>query len=60
VPFEYSTISLGPVPMEELEALAAKGVHRVVVTPWSGMRVGEVGREGLADVERYAKEIGLS
>jgi hypothetical protein len=34
-------------------------VHRVVVTPWPGTRVGEVGRDGLGDVERYAKEIGL-
>jgi probable F420-dependent oxidoreductase len=59
LPFEYSTISLGPVPMDELEALAEQGVHRVVVTPWPGKRVGEVGREGLDDIERYAKEIGL-
>ena len=40
--------------------MAALGVHRVVVTPWLGTRVGEVGREGLAVVEQYAKEIGLS
>jgi len=60
LPFEYSTVALGPVPLAELEAMAEQGVHRVVVTPWPGRRVGEVGREGLADVERYAKEIGLS
>jgi probable F420-dependent oxidoreductase len=60
LPFEYSTVSLGPVPLNELEDMAAQGVHRVVVTPWPGKRVGEVGREGLADIERYAKEIGLS
>ena len=60
LPFEYSTISLGPVPLAELEAMAEQGVHRVVVTPWPGRRVGEVGREGLDDIERYAKEIGLS
>jgi probable F420-dependent oxidoreductase len=58
--FEYSTITLqGPVPLQTLEDLAAVGVHRVVVTPWPGTRVGEVGREGLDDVERYAREIGL-
>jgi probable F420-dependent oxidoreductase len=58
--FEYSTITLqGPVPMQTLEELAGMGVHRVVVTPWPGTRVGEVGREGLDQVEHYAKEIGL-
>ena len=61
IPFEYSTITLqGWVPRPELEAMAAMGVHRVVVTPWPGKKVGEVGREGLIDVEGYAKEIGLS
>lgn len=59
LPFEYSTISLGAVPLGELEALAEQGVHRVVVTPWPGRRVGEVGREGLEDIERYAVEVGL-
>ena len=59
LPFEYSTVSLGPVPLGELEALAEKGVDRVVVTPWPGRRVGEVGREGLDDIERYAAEVGL-
>lgn len=59
-PFEYSTITLqGPVPPKELEEMANLGVHRVVVTPWLGTRVGEVGREGLDDIERYAKELGL-
>jgi probable F420-dependent oxidoreductase len=59
-PFEYSTISLGEwTTVEQLEALAEAGVHRVVVTPWPGTKVGEVGREGLDAVERYANEIGL-
>jgi probable F420-dependent oxidoreductase len=59
-PFEFSTITLqGPMPMEELQALADIGVDRVVVTPWPGTKVGTVGREGLAAVEQYAKEIGL-
>jgi probable F420-dependent oxidoreductase len=60
LPFEYSTISLGAPPLEELEALAEQGVHRVVVTPWLGKRVGEVGREGLDEIESYAKAIGLA
>ncbi len=60
-PFEYSTITIqGPVPPGQLEELAAMGVHRVVVTPWPGMNVGEVGREGLKDIERYARDLGLS
>ena len=46
--------------MAELNEMAALGVDRVVVTPWPGKKVGEVGREGLADIERYAKEVGLS
>jgi probable F420-dependent oxidoreductase len=59
-PFEYSAITLqGPVPIRQLEQLASLGVHRVVVTPWPGTRVGEVGREGLDIVERYARDIGL-
>ena len=59
-PFEFSTITLqGPVPLDELEQLAEMGVHRVVVTPWVGTRVGEVGREGLQAVEEYARDIGL-
>jgi probable F420-dependent oxidoreductase len=59
LPFQYTTISLGAPPLAELEDLARLGVHRVVVTPWPGRTVGEVGREGLDEVERYAKEIGL-
>ena len=59
LPFEYSTVSLGRVPLGELETLAERGVDRVVVTPWPGRRVGEVGREGVEDIERYAAEIGL-
>jgi alkanesulfonate monooxygenase SsuD/methylene tetrahydromethanopterin reductase-like flavin-dependent oxidoreductase (luciferase family) len=60
VPFEFSTLAmLGTAPIGELETLAAAGVHRVVVTPWPGKKVGEVGREGFAAIEEYAKEIGL-
>lgn len=59
-PFEFSTITLqGPVSLAELNALAALGVDRVVVTPWIGTRVGEVGREGLDVIEQYAKSIGM-
>lgn len=60
-PFEFSTITLqGPVSSDELEHMAALGVHRVVVTPWPGTRVGEVGREGLGALEQYAHDIGLT
>ena len=59
--FEFTTLTiLGGVAMAELDEMAALGVDRVVVTPWPGKKVGEVGREGLADIERYAKEVGLS
>jgi probable F420-dependent oxidoreductase len=60
-PFQYSTITLaGPVPLEQLHALAAQGVDRVVVTLWKGKKLGETGREGLLELERYAAEIGLA
>lgn len=60
-PFEYSTITLqGPVSLDELQAMADMGVDRVVVTPWAQNKVGTVGREGMAIVEQYATEIGLS
>jgi alkanesulfonate monooxygenase SsuD/methylene tetrahydromethanopterin reductase-like flavin-dependent oxidoreductase (luciferase family) len=59
-PFEYSTIALDAPGTAHLEELAAKGVHRVVVTPWLGERVGEVGRDGLDVIERYARSVGLT
>jgi probable F420-dependent oxidoreductase len=59
-PFQFSSITLlGPVPLDQLETMASQGVHRVVVTPWPGTKVGEVGVEGMAQLERYAKDIGL-
>lgn len=61
VPFEFSTITIaGPVPADQLDELAALGVDRLVVVLWPGQKVGTVGREGLAAVEQYAKEIGLT
>jgi len=59
-PFQFSSITLGPVSRDELETLAAQGVQRAVVTPWTGRKLGEIGEEGLADLERYAKQIGLA
>jgi probable F420-dependent oxidoreductase len=60
-PFEFTALTIsGGFPVAEMEELSALGVNRVVVTPWPGKEVGEVGLEGLADIERYAKEIGLS
>ena len=59
-PFEFTALTIsGGFGGAELDELSALGVSRVVVTPWPGKKVGEVGREGLADIERYAKEIGL-
>jgi probable F420-dependent oxidoreductase len=58
-PFQYSTLAIGTASPKELEEHAAQGVHRIVVTPWPELKVGEVGRDGLAAVEAYAKEIGL-
>ncbi|MGE0387190.1 MAG: LLM class flavin-dependent oxidoreductase, partial [Gammaproteobacteria bacterium] len=57
-PFQFSSITLGPVRREELDAMAAQGATRAVVTPWDA-RVGEVGEEGFAVLERYARAIGL-
>jgi probable F420-dependent oxidoreductase len=57
-PFKFSTITLGPVSRPDLEVMAGKGVQTAVVTPWFA-KVGEVGREGLADIERYARDVGL-
>ncbi|MBV9995854.1 MAG: TIGR03619 family F420-dependent LLM class oxidoreductase [Caulobacteraceae bacterium] len=60
-PFQFSAITLsGPVSLEAMEEMARQGVHRVVVTPWPGTKVGEVGEEGLAALERYARDIGLA
>ncbi len=59
-PFQFSSLApLGTVPTAELEALAAAGVDRVVVTPWPGTNVGEIGRDGFEVIQRYAKQIGL-
>jgi len=60
-PFEISMITLdGPLSPRKIDELVALGVQRVVVTPWPGKKVAEVGREGLDDIERYAREIGLT
>jgi probable F420-dependent oxidoreductase len=59
LPFQFSTIALGAVGPDDLATMAEQGVDRVVVTPWEGTRVGEVGREGLDVLERYATSIGL-
>jgi len=59
-PFQFSTITLGPVDSADLETMAAKGLQRAVVTPWPDTQVGTVGREGFATLERYAGSIGLA
>lgn len=58
-PFTFGTITLGALTLAEMEAMAEKGVQSAVVTPWPGRKVGEVGRDGFAELERYAREIGL-
>jgi probable F420-dependent oxidoreductase len=59
-PFQFSTITLGgPIPVSELEALAALGVHRVVVTPWAGVKSGTVSPDDLGQIRLYADQIGL-
>lgn len=59
-PFQFNCTVLTPLNNQELDAMAAEGVEHVVVTPWPGKKVGEVGREGFAALEEYAKEIGLN
>jgi probable F420-dependent oxidoreductase len=58
-PFFWSSITLGPLARPELEAMAAQGADQAVVTPWANSKVGSIGREGFAEMERYAKAIGL-
>lgn len=58
-PFRFSNITFGRISPEELRAMADAGADQAVVTPWPGKKVGEVGQEGFADLEVYAKEIGL-
>ena len=58
--FQFSAITLkGPLTRKELDQMAREGLHRVVVTPWPDTKVGEVGPEGLSQLEAYAKAIGL-
>jgi probable F420-dependent oxidoreductase len=60
--FEVSLLAIGPVPREELEAAAALGVHRWLVTAW-GAR-GEPAQAGTATaveaIEEYATSIDLT
>lgn len=58
-PFSYSSISVGAVTRADLDAAAALGTTRCVVTPWKGRKAGEAGPEGLGELERFAAEIGL-
>lgn len=57
-PFQWSNITFGILSRQQLEAMAAQGATRIVVTPFLA-KVGEVGEEGLAYLEHYAKDIGL-
>ena len=58
-PFTYSSISVGMVGRAFLEEAAALGTGRCVVTPWKRHGVGEVGEAGFAELEGWAKTVGL-
>ena len=59
--FQFSAITLdGPLTRKDLDQMARNGLHRVVVTPWPDTKVGEVGDEGLSQLEAYARHIGLA
>ena len=57
-PFQWSNITFGVLSRKELEAMKTQGATRIVVTPFNA-KVGEVGEEGLSQVEQYARDIGL-
>jgi probable F420-dependent oxidoreductase len=59
--FQFSTITMaGPLQQDALADLAAQGVHRVVVTPWAGVKSGTVGLDRLDEIKTYAQDLGLS
>ena len=59
--FQFSAITLeGPLTRKDLDRMARDGLHRVVVTPWPNTKVGDVGHEGLGQLEAYARDIGLT
>lgn len=58
-PFQFNCTVLTPLNTDELHAMVAEGIEHVVITPWRNKKVGEVGQEGFAALEAYAKEIGL-
>ncbi len=58
-PFQFNCTVLNPLSTDELAAMAAEGIDHVVITPWAGKKVGEVGTEGFPVLEQYAKDIGL-
>lgn len=58
--FQYSVITLeGVLPPARIAELVDAGIERIVITPWSRTRTGEVGREGLTAVEKCARACGL-
>jgi probable F420-dependent oxidoreductase len=62
VAFEILVTAIEGAPTrDELERLADQGVHRVVMIPWGGdsPRMGTVGKDGTAELERYAESVGL-
>jgi probable F420-dependent oxidoreductase len=62
-PFEILVTAIGASPTrDDLERYADVGVGRIVVIPWEGQgpRMGTVGKDGTAELERYAESLGLS
>jgi len=57
--FQWSNITFGPLGREQLEDMAARSATRIVVTPFLA-KVGEVGEEGFAQVEQWARQVGLA
>ncbi len=58
-PFQFNCTVLKPLTLDEMAEMAEVGIDHIVLTPWAGKKVGEVGSEGFAQLEAYAKEIGL-
>jgi probable F420-dependent oxidoreductase len=59
LPFTFSSISVGMVGRAFLEEAADLGTDRCVVTPWLRHSAGEVGEGGFAELETWAKTVGL-
>lgn len=55
--FRFSSIHIGPVTEELVAEVAGLGTTRMVVTPWKKCKPGQVGREGLEQLEEIAARL---